>query len=81
MNELESELLKYMCKGTGQGNSNTEKLTQRVLESRPGLDYIETKLRVVETLKDLRDKGHIQIVTMNWELGDEFLFICTNIVD
>lgn len=81
MNELESELLKYMCTGAGQGNSNTEKLTQRVLESRPGLDYIETKLRVVETLKDLRDKGHIQIITMNWELGDEFFFICTNIVD
>lgn len=81
MNELEIELLKQMCTGTGQGNTNTEKLTRKIVESNPGLDYTETKIKVVETLKDLRDKGHIQIVTFNWELGDEFLFICTNIID
>jgi hypothetical protein len=81
MNELEIELLKQMCTGAGQGNTNTEKLTRKIVESNPELDYTETKIKVVETLKDLRDKGHIQIVTINWELGDEFLFICTNIID
>ncbi|MCL4245282.1 MAG: hypothetical protein KJ002_09155 [Candidatus Dadabacteria bacterium] len=82
MNELEMELLKHMCTGgAGQGNTNTEKLTRKIVESNPGLDYTDTKIRVVETLKDLRDKGHLQIITINWELGDEFLYICTNIID
>ncbi len=82
MNELEMELLKQMCTGgAGQGNTNTEKLTRKVIESNPGLAHTETKIKVVETLKDLHDKGHIQIITINWELGDEFLYICTNIIE
>ena len=82
MNELEMELLKQMCTGgSGQGNTNTEKLTRKVVESNPGLDHTETKIKVVETLKDLHDKGHIHIITINCELGDEFLYICTNIIE
>lgn len=81
MNELESQLIDILCGGTGQGNSNTDKLTQTIMELNPGLDYNQAKIKVVEALNDLKDKGQIQIITINWELGDEFLYICTNIIE
>jgi len=51
------------------------------VEENPELDYNQTKIKVVEALNDLKDKGQIQIMTINWELGDEFLYICTNIIE
>jgi hypothetical protein len=81
MNELETQLINILCRGAGQGNSNTDNLTQMIVESNPDLDYNQTKIKVVEALNDLKDKGHIQIMTINWELGDEFLYICTNIIE
>ena len=51
------------------------------MDENPELDYNQTKIRVVEALNDLKDKGQIQIMTTNWELGDEFLYICTNIIE
>ena len=51
------------------------------MDENPGLDYNQTKIKVVEALNDLKDKGQIQIMTINWELGDEFLYICTNIIE
>lgn len=81
MNEFETQLIEILCRGAGQGNSNTDRLTQTIIQSNPDLDYNQTKIRVVEVLNDLKDKGHIQIMTINWELGDEFLYICTNIIE
>lgn len=81
MNELEPQILNLLCRGAGQGNSNTDSITQSIVEANPELDYNQTKIRVVEALNDLKDKGQIQIITINWELGDEFLYICTNIIE
>ncbi len=81
MNDMESKLLNLLCRGAGQGNSNTDTLTRAIVEEDPELDYSQTKIRVVEALNDLKDKGQIQIMTINWELGDEFLYICTNIIE
>ncbi|HSC35945.1 MAG: hypothetical protein L0213_12930 [Candidatus Dadabacteria bacterium] len=81
MNDIESQLLNLLCKGAGQGNSNTDRLTQAIVDENPGLEFNQTKIRVVEALNDLKDKGQIQIMTINWELGDEFLYICTNIIE
>jgi hypothetical protein len=81
MNDIESQLLNLLCRGAGQGNSNTGGLTQAIVDENPELDYNQTKIRVVEALNDLKDKGQIQIMTTNWELGDEFLYICTNIIE
>ena len=78
MNELPSELLKSLCTGVGQGHTNTDKLTKQMLLANPGGDYNRTKVEVVEALKELEESGQIQIVTVGWELGQEFLYICTN---
>ena len=78
MNELPSELLEFLCTGVGQGHTNTDKLTKLMLLANPGGVYNRTKVEVVEALKELEDSGQIQIVTVGWELGQEFLYICTN---
>jgi len=75
MNNLTNELLKILSTETGQGNSNTTKLTEAVLKSNPDLDYNRTKIDVVEALRELSDNGQIQIMTVNWELGEEFLYL------
>ncbi len=81
MSDLGPEILNILCRGAGQGNSNTNKLAQTLVEANPELDYNQTKINVVETLKELSDKGEIQIMTINWELGEEFLYVCTNIIE
>ena len=78
MDNLEAELLKILSTGSGQGNSNTSKLTEKILESNPDLDYNRTKIDIVEALRELNDTGQIQIMTVNWELGEEFLYIYTS---
>lgn len=78
MSELQSEILMLLCKGWDQGNSNTDTITNRLIEANPERAYIETKINVVEALKELRDRGELQIMTMNWELGEEFFYVCTN---
>ncbi len=78
MNKWEAELLKILCSGSGQGNTNTNKLTEKIVESNPEVEYNRTKIEIVETLKDLNTRGEIQVMTINWELGEEFLYICTN---
>ncbi len=81
MKDLGSEILNILCKGSGQGNSNTDKLAKQLMESNPDLDYTQMKIQVVETLKELTGRGEIQIMTINWELGEEFLYVCTNIIE
>ncbi len=75
MDNLTNELLKILSTEAGQGNSNTAKLTEAVLKSNPDLDYNRTKIDVVEALRELSNNGQIQIMTVNWELGEEFLYI------
>lgn len=77
MNDLRSELLRILCTGLGEGNTNTEKLTRRILAENSDMDPGRTKAGIIETLRELKDEGEIQIVTMGWELGQEFLFICS----
>ncbi len=75
MDNLTNELLKILSTQTGQGNTNTTKLTEAVLKSNPDLDYNRTKIDVVEALRELSNNGQIQIMTVNWELGEEFLYL------
>jgi hypothetical protein len=49
-----------------------------MLLTNPEGDYNRTKVEVVEALRELQEGGQIQIVTVGWELGQEFLYICTN---
>jgi len=81
MNKLETDLLKILCSGSGQGNTNTNKLTEKIIESNSELGYNRTKIEIVETLRELNDSGEIRIMTLNWELGEEFLYVYDNIID
>ena len=81
MNKLETDLLKLLCSGSGQGNTNTNKLTEKILESNPDLEYNKAKIEIVETLRELNDSGEIRIMTLNWELGEEFLYLYENTID
>lgn len=81
MNDIGAKILKFLCGGAGQGNSNTDKLVRAIMESNPELDYNQTKIEVVDSLRELSDRGEIQIMTINWELGEEFFYVCTNIID
>jgi len=74
MDNLASELMKVLRTEAGQGNSNTSKLTEKIIELNPELDYNRTKIEIVEALGELFNNGQIQIVTLNWELGEEFLY-------
>ncbi len=75
MENLADELLKILKTDVGQGNSNTTKLAEKITESHPDLDFNKTKIEIVEALRELSDNGKIQILTTNWELGDEFLYL------
>jgi len=75
MIDLATELMKILRTKAGQGNSNTTVLTEKIVEANPDLDYNRTKIEVVEALRELNDNGQIQIMTINWELGDEFLYL------
>ncbi|HSE84019.1 MAG TPA: hypothetical protein VLB01_05690 [Thermodesulfobacteriota bacterium] len=77
MNNLQPLLLEILCTGLGEGNSNTEKLTKQILARDPDRDFNQTKMEVIEALGELKESGQIQIVTMGWELGQEFLYICS----
>jgi hypothetical protein len=76
MSDLASRLLKTLCTGLGEGNTNTHKLTNMILESNPQGDYNSTKIEIVQCLTELKESGQIQIVTTGWELGQEFFYIC-----
>ena len=76
MTDLISELLLFLCTGLGEGNTNTDKLTKQILSLNPDMNYNRTKIEVVEALRELKETGQIQIITMGWELGEEFFYIC-----
>jgi len=78
MNNINSDILKFLCTGLGEGNSNTTKITNHITEMNPELEFNEAKIKVVESLKDLVNNGELQIMTIKWEFGEEFLYVCTN---
>ncbi|MEM7008438.1 MAG: hypothetical protein AAF462_04815 [Thermodesulfobacteriota bacterium] len=75
MDNLAQEILEFLKTQAGQGNSNTSKITEKIIQLHPDLDYDRTKIDVVQTLRDLNDNGQIQIMTQNWEFGEEFLYL------
>lgn len=75
MENLAEELLVILKTDVGQGNSNTTKLAEKIIESHPDVDFNRIKIEIVEALRELSDNGRIQILTTNWELGDEFLYL------
>lgn len=77
MISLEGELLKILCTGLGEGNTNTDKLTKQILRVDPLGDYDKAKIEIVESIYQLINSGQIQIITKGWELGQEFFFICS----
>jgi hypothetical protein len=77
MSDLKSEIVKILCTGLGEGNMNTGKLTKQIVAQDPDRNFNQTKIEVVEALRDLVESGQIQIVTTGWEFGEEFLFICS----
>ncbi len=78
MTNIEQQILEYLCTGLGEGNSNTNKITKHIVELNPDLKYNEAKVMVVEGLHNLISRGELQILTIKWEFGEEFLYICTN---
>ena len=81
MSDIHTEILHILCKGWDQGNSNTDTITKKLVDAKPERDYDQTKANVVQSLKELQDSGELQIMTMNWELGEEFFYVCTNRID
>ena len=77
MINLEAELLKILCTGLGEGNTNTDKLTKQILRENPQRDYDKAKIEIVESIHQLINSGQMQIITKGWELGQEFFFICS----
>lgn len=75
MPDLTIEILNILSTNAGQGNSNTTKITEKIIELHPDLEYNRTKIEVVEALRELSDNGQIQIMTVNWEFGEEFLYL------
>ena len=76
MTDLISKLHTFLCTGLGEGNTNTDKLTKQILLTDPDRNYTQTKIEIVEALREFKDSGQIQIITIGWELGEEFFYIC-----
>ena len=77
MNDIESLILKLLCTGLGEGNSNIDKLTKQLTGQFPEKDVKELKKVIIENLGELVDSGQIQIITNGWEIGYEFFYICS----
>lgn len=78
MDNIDNEILKYLCTGIGEGHSNTDKITKHIVEKDPRMEYNRAKIEVVESIKRLIRNGELQIMTIKWEFGEEFLYVCTN---
>lgn len=77
MNDIESLILKSLCTGLGEGNSNIDKLTKHLSEQFPGKDAKELKKEIIDKLGELVASGQMQIITNGWEIGYEFFYICS----
>ena len=77
MNDVESLILKSLCTGLGEGNSNIDKLTKQLTEYFPERDTKELKKEIIEKLGEMVSSGQMQIITNGWEIGYEFFYICS----
>ena len=77
MSDIQTNLLKSMCTGLGEGNSNIDKLARKLLVALPAPEMDELKKEVVDQLTQLVSAGQLQIITTGWELGNEFFYICS----
>jgi len=77
MSDIQSDLLKSMCTGLGEGNSNIDKLTNQLIIDFPEKEINELKKEVVVELTDMVASGQMQIITNGWEIGKEFFYICS----
>ncbi len=77
MSDIQTILLKSMCAGVGEGNSNIEKLASRLKVEFPEKEISELKKDVLDELKELVASGQLQIITTGWEIGNEFFYICS----
>jgi hypothetical protein len=66
-----------MCTGLGEGNSNIDKLTNKLIADFPEKEPGELKKEILEQLTEMVSSGQLQIVTTGWEIGKEFFYICS----
>lgn len=77
MSDIQTNLLKSMCTGLGEGNSNIDKLASKLIVDFPEKEMGELKKEVVDQLTQMVSSGQLQIITTGWELGNEFFYICS----
>jgi hypothetical protein len=77
MSDIQTNLLKSMCTGLGEGNSNIDKLTNKLIADFPEKEPGELKKEILEQLTEMVSSGQLQIVTTGWEIGKEFFYICS----
>ena len=77
MNNIESMILKNLCTGLGEGNTNVEKLVNRLSENFPDMELKDLKKEIIENLRRLVATGQLQIITTGWDIGYEFFYICS----
>ena len=77
MSDIQTSLLKSMCTGLGEGNSNIDALASKIKEDFPDIDKAELKGEILDELKGMVSSGQLQIITTGWEFGNEFFYICS----
>lgn len=77
MSDIQTSLLKSMCTGLGEGNSNIDTLANKLKTDFPDKDKAELKADILDELKEMVSSGQLQIITTGWEIGNEFFYICS----
>lgn len=77
MSDIQTILLKLMCTGLGEGNTNIDKLADILKAENPEKEKSELKKQVLDEIKEMVSSGQLQIITTGWEIGNEFFYICS----
>lgn len=77
MSDIQTILLKSMCTGLGEGNTNIDKLADILQAENPEKEKSELKKQVLDEIKEMVSSGQLQIITTGWEIGNEFFYICS----
>lgn len=77
MSDIQTILLKSMCTGLGEGNTNIDKLADILKAENPEKEKSELKKQVLDEIKEMVSSGQLQIITTGWEIGNEFFYICS----
>ena len=75
MSDIQTSLLKSMCTGLGEGNSNIDTLATKLMEEFPDKVKTELKREILDELHEMVSTGQLQIITTGWEFGSEFFYI------